>query len=116
MLTTNPTTRVVRRRVAASGYEGGSTNPTPLVASKIAYDRADPEARIPRGSDQKRTYTSGYRSLTALGACPQRLLPTALTVLPIQKTLQAAKAMPASARRVTSNTGSNLTSSAEMRM
>jgi hypothetical protein len=36
-------------------------------------------------------------------------------VLPIQKTLQAAKAMPASARRVTSSTGSNLTSSSEMR-
>jgi hypothetical protein len=36
MLFTNPTTRVVRRRVAASGYQGGWTNPTPLVASKSA--------------------------------------------------------------------------------
>src|SRR5215211_3393984 len=39
MLFTNPTTRVVRRRVAVSGYEGGSTNPTLLVASKIAKVR-----------------------------------------------------------------------------
>jgi hypothetical protein len=36
VLSINPTTTVVRRRVAVSGYEGGSTNPTPLVTSKIA--------------------------------------------------------------------------------
>jgi hypothetical protein len=36
MLTTNPTTRVVRRRVVSSGYQGDLKNPTPLVASKIA--------------------------------------------------------------------------------
>jgi hypothetical protein len=51
-----------------------------------------------------------------LGICAHRLLPTARIILPIQKTLQAAKAMPASTRRVTSSTGSNLTSLAEMRM
>jgi hypothetical protein len=57
-----------------------------------------------------------YRPLESLGSRVQRLPPTACTILPIQKTLQAAKAMPANARCVTSSTGSNPTSSAEMRM
>jgi hypothetical protein len=46
----------------------------------------------------------------------QSFAPTACIVLLIQKTLQAAKAMPASAMRVTSGSGSNRTPSEEMRM
>jgi hypothetical protein len=36
MFSINPTTGHPSRRVTASGYEGDSTNPTPLVTSKIA--------------------------------------------------------------------------------
>ena len=63
-----------------------------------------------------RAYSPDYHSLTTPGTCPQRLLPTARKVLPIQKTLQAAKAMPARAMRVTSKTGSNRTPSEETLM
>jgi hypothetical protein len=69
-----------------------------------------------RGCPLLDAYTLSSRLLTALRTRAQRLLPTARIALPIQKTLQPAKMMPASARRVRSSTGSNLTSSAEMRM
>jgi hypothetical protein len=108
------------RHVGHVGVRAGASRPHPsLGLQNLACNR---EGTIP--SLQKLTsdredvpfmHTLGYRSLTALGTCSQRLLSTARMVLPIQKTLQAAKAMPASARRVTSSTGSNLTSSAEMR-
>jgi hypothetical protein len=39
MLPINPTTKMVPRRVVASGYQGGLANPTPLAASKIAQVR-----------------------------------------------------------------------------